>query len=205
MGTTWDAIREIIERSHADADSEAFFGWLIDRVREGTRQPDFRSYLQLYREHLPAACVEFGVPGLPEDAELIFVHARRRRPYPEVAGALESLKRRFKIGVISNADTKPLRGNLEDAGLSFDTVVTSESAQAYKPDPRIFEQALAKLSLTPEQVAHVGDSPEEDIAPAKALGMTAVWIKRDGDEYPAGIATPDYTITSLDQLIGLWD
>lgn len=203
MGTTWDAIQEILIKGHADADAEDFFGWVMDRVRASSSEPPFRSYLQLYREHLTAAFQEFGVAGTPEDAELIFVHHRRRKPYDEIPEALAALQARFRTGVVSNADTGPLRWNFQEAGLQFEFIITSEFMRAYKPSPVLFEEALQRLKLDPAQIAHVGDSPTEDIAPAKALGMTAIWLNRQGQEYPADAPEPDCAITGLGELRGI--
>lgn len=200
MATTWDAISEILIRARADADAEAFFGAVMERVRLGLQGPGFYSYMQLYREALVAAYEEFGVVGTPEDAELIFTYSRRRKPYPEVAESLTSLQRHFKTGIISNTDISPLRWNLQDAGFAFEFVIASEKARAYKPTPSLFEAAIAMLSLQPGEMAHVGDSPREDVAPAKALGMTAIWINRHKAAYPPDIVAPDHTITSLAEL-----
>jgi FMN phosphatase YigB (HAD superfamily) len=52
-----------------------------------------------------------------------------------------------------------------------------------KPDPSIFAAALDALAVEPEHAAMVGDSPEDDIAGARALGLRAYLLDRAGD-YP---------------------
>ena len=52
-----------------------------------------------------------------------------------------------------------------------------------KPDPSIFEAALDLLGVAANEVAMVGDSPEDDVAGARALGMRALLLDRDG-RYP---------------------
>ena len=59
-------------------------------------------------------------------------------------------------------------------------MVTSAEAGAAKPDPRIFERALELAGRRPEQAVHVGDSVENDVAGARALGSAPVLVARDG-------------------------
>lgn len=72
-----------------------------------------------------------------------------------------------------------------------------------KPYSPIFERALASLGdcpdpIPPERIAMIGDSIEADVAGARAVGITAIWLDREGKS-PA--ISPDYTIHSLDELL----
>jgi FMN phosphatase YigB (HAD superfamily) len=53
----------------------------------------------------------------------------------------------------------------------------------------IFERALRLAGAGPEQAVHIGDSPEEDVAGARAAGIRAVLISRDGRVSPPGVQT----------------
>jgi putative hydrolase of the HAD superfamily len=66
----------------------------------------------------------------------------------------------------------------------FGTVMVSEAFGARKPDPSIFKAALRALGARPEDTVFVGDSWNVDIAPARALGMRAVWLNRYGNPCP---------------------
>jgi len=68
-----------------------------------------------------------------------------------------------------------------------------------KPDLRIFELALERLSIEPADAMYVGDNPEFDVVPAATLGMTPVLIDRRG-RYPEAEGT---RITDLRELPGL--
>jgi HAD superfamily hydrolase (TIGR01509 family) len=59
-------------------------------------------------------------------------------------------------------------------------VVTSAGAGARKPDPEIFRRALELAGCAPEEALHVGDTPEEDAAGARAAGITPLLIDRSG-------------------------
>jgi putative hydrolase of the HAD superfamily len=79
----------------------------------------------------------------------------------------------------------------------FDLVVASLEEGFEKPDPRIFIQTLEKLGVRPENAAHVGDDPTDDLNGARAVGMRAVLIDRS----LRSPASPPY-IASLDDLPG---
>jgi HAD superfamily hydrolase (TIGR01549 family) len=101
-----------------------------------------------------------------------------------------------RIVVVSNWDVSLLEV-LERVGLAplVDAVVTSAVVGAAKPDPAIFEHALALAGVGPDRARHVGDSLSEDIAGARACGIPAVLLRRDGSREP-GVET----IASLAEL-----
>jgi putative hydrolase of the HAD superfamily len=65
-----------------------------------------------------------------------------------------------------------------------DRLVVSEEAGASKPDPRIFEIALARAGCAAEEAVMVGDSWTNDILGARAAGIRAIWFDRDARDPP---------------------
>ncbi|CAK6692981.1 MULTISPECIES: HAD-IA family hydrolase [unclassified Synechococcus] len=101
------------------------------------------------------------------------------RVYPDVIGPIGRWHGAgLRLAVVSNFDQR-LHGLLEALGLAqlLELVVVSSAAGAAKPSPKPFELALEGLELRPEQVWHVGDSPE-DLAGARAAGITCLLIRR---------------------------
>lgn len=101
-------------------------------------------------------------------------------------------------------------GNLptvvEEMGLGsyFQTVVESAAEGIRKPDPRLFEIALDRLGLQPQETMVVGDSLKNDILPAHSLGCASAWLQGEGwnnDQHEPPAET--HVITSLDQLLQL--
>jgi putative hydrolase of the HAD superfamily len=76
---------------------------------------------------------------------------------------------------VSNFDHR-LYGLLEDLRIRplLDAVILPSDAGAAKPDPRIFQLALRRIGVSPGDALFVGDDPEEDLAGARAAGLTAV-------------------------------
>jgi 2-haloacid dehalogenase len=110
-------------------------------------------------------------------------------PFPDSATALARLHTRFRLGVITNCDDDLFARSNARLGVEFDWVVTAQQVGGYKPDPRNFEYAFARIDVPRERILHVAQSLFHDHVPAKALGMTTVWIDRRGDK-PGSGATP---------------
>jgi putative hydrolase of the HAD superfamily len=121
-------------------------------------------------------------------------------PFAEVPGALAALRDAgHRLLVVSNWDCS-LADWLGPAGLleNVEAVVSSGEVGAAKPDARIFERALSLAGARADEVVHVGDSIDNDIAGARALGLRAILVARDGSE-PRGVET----VRSLSELPAL--
>jgi len=117
---------------------------------------------------------------------------------PIHADAREFLARlNVPVCCVSNADNAPLGRAIVKNGLSFDAVVTSESAKSYKPHNGIFDTAIKVMGCGADRTLHIGDSLHSDIGGAQAAGMRAVWICRDDRIHDIGDAKPDHTVTTL--------
>ena len=137
----------------------------------------------------------------PEEVEAALLDALRFAPFAEVPGALAALRAAgARLVAVSNWD-RSLHDVLAATGLRplLDGVVTSAEAGTAKPDPAIFAHALAIAGAPASSALHVGDSLAEDVAGARAAGIEAVLLRREGDP-PAGAADVPL-IHSLDELL----
>ena len=119
--------------------------------------------------------------------------------FPDVLGVLEELDGRgLAMGVVSNWDSY-LPELLEGLGLArrFRTIAVSAIEETGKPDPEIFRRACERLAIEPGQALHVGDSLHEDYEAARAAGLRALLLDRQGRH--AGLAD---RIGSLSELPG---
>jgi 2-haloacid dehalogenase len=122
--------------------------------------------------------------------------------------ALKALKTRFKLGVITNCDDDLFAASNEKLGVEFDWIITAEQVRSYKPSERNFHAAFERIGLPRERILHVAQSLFHDHVPAKALGLTTVWIDRRHDRdgwgaTPPADATPDLTLPDLKSLAAL--
>ena len=88
----------------------------------------------------------------------------------------------LKIGLVSNTG-RDLAAFVAHHALDVDVALGSASHGKTKPHPAIFQAALDQLEVSAEEAVMVGDSPEDDIEGARALGMRAFLVDRD-DRFP---------------------
>src|SRR5918994_937152 len=103
--------------------------------------------------------------------------------FPDAVPALTGLRERgLRLVCVSNWDCA-LPEVLERCGLAHlvDGTVTSALAGARKPDPAIFAPALELARCGPDEALHVGDTPEEDLDAARAAGIRALLLDREGE------------------------
>ncbi len=100
--------------------------------------------------------------------------------YEDALPALGELRRHeIKVGLISNGQ-RDLDEFTAHHRLDVDAVVGSKAHGRVKPHASIFVAALQALDVSPDEAAMVGDSYEEDIEGASALGIRAILLDRDG-------------------------
>jgi putative hydrolase of the HAD superfamily len=99
--------------------------------------------------------------------------------YDDALPVLDDLRARgVKIGLVSNT-ARDLDEFVRHHGLDVDTTLTSRVHGKTKPHETIFRAALERLGAEPGEAAMVGDSPDDDVAGARALGMRAFLIDRE--------------------------
>jgi HAD superfamily hydrolase (TIGR01662 family) len=83
----------------------------------------------------------------------------------------------YRIGVVGN---QPARAEAALAALELpvDLLAASESWGVHKPDPRLFERIAIELDLPIGEIAYVGDRLDNDVLPAAAAGMQAIFVRR---------------------------
>lgn len=89
-----------------------------------------------------------------------------------------------KIGVISNTDEDTISAALEEADLPISYMMSSERANCYKPDPLIFQKALAELGVGHSDCIYIGNSIG-DIEGATKAGIQSIYLNRDRKPLPS--------------------
>jgi putative hydrolase of the HAD superfamily len=123
---------------------------------------------------------------------------------PEVLEVLDGLRADgYRTGIVSNVALLPhlMRGDLERMGIAglMDAAVFSSETRVRKPDPRIFQEALARLGSDPGETVFVGDRLFDDVGGAQAVGMRAVQSTQFREEADPE-AAPDAVIGQLGEL-----
>lgn len=158
----------------------------LERVRAGRRE--WAPLDELHRESLDDLLPELGLERLGERdrAELNLVW-HRLKPWPDSREGLRRLAQRFTLATLSNGNVALLEDLARNALLPFHRVLSAETFQAYKPDPRTYTGAARILGVQPEELmmvaAHTGD-----LRAAAASGLRTAFVARPLEWGPAGRA-----------------
>jgi putative hydrolase of the HAD superfamily len=167
---------DALKLEHAEYEGRA----AIDRILMGGGNDVIESYMQYFNTWMAAA----GIPA--EEIQAYGEHFRRlhgeaslwRVVRPGTLEALERLKSEgFKLAIVSNAEGQ-IDSDARRYGLHpfFDVIIDSHVVGVAKPDPRIFEIALERLGVAPDEARFAGDIYSIDILGARAAGIEAALI-----------------------------
>ncbi len=111
---------------------------------------------------------------------------------------------KYKLGIIAN-QALGTQERIDNWGIGkfFDVVISSAEAGCAKPDSKIFSMALDKAGCRPEDAIMIGDRLDNDIIPAKKMGMKTVWVRQGYAVYQSiddESKRPDHIVDSIDEL-----
>lgn len=186
-----DAVHAWLQQHHPDV-AEA---WPIAAMRElrakvALERPDlshdFSMQRKLTLQHAFASC---GNEAAPVDAlwEIYFAARNRVELYPDSLPALQRIAARWPLASLTNGNA-----DLERVGihLHFAHHVSARNTGVAKPDRRIFLAAAERLGVAPENILHIGDDAELDVAGARDAGLRTAWINRSRAAWPTDLGLP---------------
>ena len=153
----------------------------------------YRTYADVLALTLSRLAAEEGTP-LDDDGRVLAESLPDWPPFPEVPRALAVLRERgWRLAVLSNSDRDLIAASQRRLGVPFDETVVAEDVRSYKPAHGHWERFFELTACARERHVHVAASLFHDIAPARDLGLTSVWINRlDERAEPAPtLALPD--------------
>jgi 2-haloacid dehalogenase len=139
------------------------------------------------------------IPYTVEDVRSLVAAIERLRPFPEVPAALDRLRARYKLVVLSNGDPDMLEAARQHHNIAFDRIISVAVANAFKPHHATYEKAAELAGVPPGQVLFVANHAFDCIG-AKAAGMRTVFIDRRRRPFGATPHQPDLIVSSMTDL-----
>lgn len=141
---------------------------------------DYRPYRAILADSIEAACRESGTDVSSEEAERAAATMPNWEPFPDTKAALEAIKSKFKVGILSNVENEVIEASIRKIGVSFDLLVTAEMVESYKPSPDHWYAAMHELTLDEDEILHLAASPFHDLETATLLGVPCGYVNRSG-------------------------
>lgn len=131
------------------------------------------------------------------------VSRNRLQLYPDVKRVLNELQTRYRLALISDAQSCYAMPEIHAVGLDgyFDPIIISSHHGFRKPDSRLFKKALERMELEPHEVIGVGNDMYRDIYGAKLLGIRSILIDSNQGTKTYKDVSPDHRVTQFDDVL----
>jgi 2-haloacid dehalogenase len=168
---------------------------MIDALLGGEHTP----YRAIGELSLDATLERAGIPHTPEEVRRLVAQIERLRPFPEVPAALERLRPRYRLAILSNGDPDMLEAARAHHGLRVDHVLSVVVANAFKPHRATYLRAAELVGAAPEAILFVA-SHVFDCVGAKAAGLRAAFVNRRGRPFGRWPYQPDLVVPDMTAL-----
>jgi 2-haloacid dehalogenase len=174
---------------------------LLERYHEvepEIQQDGSLTYRAVMTEALIRLAEEEGLPIPEGESDALARALPEWEPFPEVPDALAELRSRgWNLVILSNSDRDLISASMQRLGVPFDLAIVAGEIGSYKPDHAHWERFFEATTADKAHHVHVAASLYHDIAPARELELTSVWINRLGEEADP---EPDRQLRDLSEL-----
>jgi 2-haloacid dehalogenase len=184
------SLQPILAHHGVTADAEHLLTLYSEREHTAEQDGPYRSYREVLMLVLRGIGERLGFHPTASEQTDFADAVGTWPPFADTPAALVSLKRSFKLAIISNVDDDLFARSQPRLGVVFDWVITAQQVRSYKPSLNNFHQALARIGLPHAQVLHVAQSLFHDHVPAKHLGLDTVWVNRRHHKSGSGATPP---------------
>jgi putative hydrolase of the HAD superfamily len=191
---------------------ELYFGTLREQQRTSPEEhPEFDA-VGIWRSIIDGNATDFtrSLPASKLEQMPLFlaemsrgISRRRLSLYPHVREVLDVLRERYRLALVTDAQSAHTRGELHKVGLLdyFDPIVISGDHGYRKPDRRLFQFALDRMGVAAENALYVGNDMHRDIFGAREAGMPTVMFESGQGTSAYLDCVPDYRITDFRDLL----
>src|SRR6202162_6165431 len=149
----------------------------------------FRRYRAILTETTRRAARQLSLDLKPDDATALVSTIPYWPPFGDVAPALGELRKEgWKFALLTNCDRDIIALTQSRLPVPFDAVVTGDDVSAYKPNTAQLMLFQSTFGASADVWIHVAQSYFHDIKPTSELGITRVWVNRQGEKDDPSLA-----------------
>lgn len=185
----WMALQPVVATHHIDLSLDRaleLYGELETEAERG----EYHEYKTVLQMALKGLGQRLGFVPTANELQHFSMSVRDWPAFHDSAQALQALKKKYKLAIISNIDDDLFAFSAQRLQVKFDWIITAQQARSYKPSLNNFRLAFERIGLPQNRILHVAQSLFHDIAPAKALGLSTVWVNRRHDKKGFGATPP---------------
>jgi 2-haloacid dehalogenase/putative hydrolase of the HAD superfamily len=189
-----DAFKREADRDGLTIDSGAFLQSFFEKQAQ-IMSGSYELYAEVLRRAAVQAAEEIDWTIEPSRAQFLPDSVAAWPAFREANAAMDRLRERYEIGIISNVDDKLLGISRRHLRTELDLVVTAQQVRSYKPDPTHLRECARRIGGKKGWV-HIASGYESDIGPALKLNVPVIWVNRNGEKLE-GRKAPDATVKNI--------
>ena len=175
-----DAFRKEAQRDGLSFDEGPFLKRFFE-VQAEIMSGSYELYAEVLRRAAVKVAKEIGWELEPSRAQFVPNSVAHWAPFRESNAAMDRLKGRYDVGIVSNIDDKLLGVSRRHLRTELDIVVTAQQVRSYKPDEAHFKECARRLG-SKKGWDHIGAGYDSDIAPCLKLNVPVIWVNRHGEK-----------------------
>ncbi len=149
----------------------------------------YELYAEVLRRAAVKAAGEIGWELEPSRAQFLPDSIGSWQPFREANAAMDRLRGRYNLGVVSNIDDKLLGISRRHLRTELDLVVTAQQVRSYKPEPAHFKECARRIGKKKGWV-HITSGLYTDVEPLLKMRVPVIWINRRGEKVERGAKKP---------------
>lgn len=200
----WEALRPVFANHRVDMTTDQALELYGEFESEAERDEyhDYKTVLKMVLERFGS---RLGFVPTQTELHCLSESVKDWPAFPDSTRALQALKKKYKLAIISNIDDDLITFSAQRLEVQFDWIITAQQAKSYKPSLNNFHLAFERIGVPKNRILHVAQSLFHDLVPAKALGLSTVWINRRHNKAgfgatPPAQAQPDLQVPDLQTL-----
>jgi len=150
-------------------------------IQEQIMAGSYELYAEVLRRTAVRVAKEVGWELEPSRAQFLPDSVPRWQPFREANAAMDRLKGKYEIGIVSNIDDKLLGLSRRHLRTELDLVVTAQQVRSYKPDPAHFKEAARRIGGKKGWI-HIASGYNADVAPLLKMNVPVIWVNRTGEK-----------------------
>ncbi len=160
---------------------------------------DHTPYREIGERALGYTLERAGIEYSEEDVEALVARIEHLEPFPEVVAALEKLKTRYQLTILSNGDPDMLEAARPHLQVEFDRIISVAAAGSFKPHVATYRMAAEILGSPPDAILFVANHAFDCVG-AKAYGMRTCFVDRRKRPFGDWPYQPDLTVGDFAEL-----
>lgn len=186
-GTLIDWEKGIAEAFQQEAAEDGFTideGRLLERffpIQIEIMSGSYELYAEVLRRTAVRVAEELGWQLEPARAQFLPDSLAGWPPFRETNAALDRLKKKLNLGIVSNVDDRLLGLSRRHLRADLDLAVTAQQVRSYKPDPAHFKEAARRIGGKKGWI-HIASNYQHDVGPLLKMNVPVIWVNRHREE-----------------------